>query len=293
MNLAVPVTILIRIRVIIQGIMKSAVKYLIVWMIGVTSCQEVKQISTPVLQPIEMIDNRGVSMHLVPAGEFTMGSDHDNDLHNPSHRISLDAFYMDTYEVTNALYKDCVMGGVCALPHESRSDFRADYYDNPAYDHFPVIYVDWTMAKTYCETWRDARLPTEAEWEKAARGTDGRTYPWGEGIGCEQANYDGDPDYALFCAGETSEVGSYANGTSPYGLHDMAGNVFEWTSSLYKPYPYSATDGREDPTGNGNRVIRGGAWSEGPDDQTTFYRSWIGPDLSESAIGFRCANSLP
>ena len=84
-------------------------------------------------------------------------------------------------------------------------------------------------------------------------------------------------------------MGRYENGKSPYGLNDMAGNVFEWVSSLLKPYPYNAVDGREDLTRGGSRVIRGGAWSEGPDDQQVFYRSWIGPNLSESAIGFRCA----
>jgi len=145
------------------------------------------------------------------------------------------------------------------------------------------------MARTFCEEWRGARLPSEAEWEKAARGTDGRAYPWGEGISCDQANYDGDPDPFNFCVGDTSEVGSYESGKSHYGLYDMAGNVFEWTSSLNKPYPYDATDGREDLAGNGSRVIRGGAWSEGANDQTVFYLSWIGPNLSESAIGFRCA----
>ncbi|MBL0348217.1 formylglycine-generating enzyme family protein [Candidatus Villigracilis affinis] len=236
--------------------------------------------------PVEITDTKGVSMRLVPAGIFIMGSG-DN-----SHTISLDAFYMDKYEVTNALYESCVLAGVCVPPHYPRSDFRSSYYGNSQYDNFPVIYVDWYMAQTYCGIWRGARLPTEAEWEKAARGTDARTYPWGEGISCDRANYDGDPDYDVFCTGETSEVGHYESGQSPYGLYDMAGNVFEWTSSLNKPYPYDATDGREDLTRGGSRVIRGGAWSEGPNDQRTFYRSWIGPDLSESAIGFRCAISV-
>lgn len=227
-------------------------------------------------------------MRLVPAGEFKMGSDADSDSNNPEHAVYLDAYYVDVYEVTNAQYDICVMAGACKRPDFDRTDFRPSYFGNSQYDNYPVIYVNWYMAKTYCE-WRGARLPTEAEWEKAARGTDGRSYPWGQGISCDLANYDGDPASSSFCAGDTSEVGSHANATSPYGMYDMAGNVFEWVSSLYQPYPYDATDGREDPARGGSRVIRGGAWSEGPGDQRVFYRSWVGPELSETAIGFRCA----
>lgn len=241
--------------------------------------------------PIEIIDEKGVTIRLVPAGEFTMGSDADSDNRNLEHRVYLEAFYIDKYEVTNAHYAACVTAGVCEPPYFVKSDFRASYYGNPKYDHFPVIYVDWTMAKNYCEAWRGARLPTEAEWEKAARGTDGRSYPWGEGISCEQANYDGDPDLAAYCAGETSEVGSYENGKSPYGLYDMAGNVFEWTSSLNHSYPYDAADGREDLTRGGDRVTRGGSWNEDSNDLQVFYRSWLSPEYSESEIGIRCAKS--
>lgn len=230
-------------------------------------------------------------MRLVPAGEFTMGSDTDIDSSNSAHVIYLDAFYMDVYEVTNAQYERCVAAGACERPHFERTDFRPRYFGDPEYVSFPVIYINWHMAKTYCE-WRGARLPTEAEWEKAARGTDGRTYPWGDGISCDQANYDGDPAPTSFCSGDTSAVGSYENGQSPFGMYDMAGNVFEWTGSLNKPYPYDAADGREDPVRGGSRVIRGGAWNEGLDDQRVFYRSWIGPEHSESAIGFRCAKDV-
>lgn len=242
-------------------------------------------------QLTEITDDKGVPMRLVPAGEFTMGTDRDSDNRNFAHRVYLNAFYMDKYEVTNAHYASCVTAGVCEPPQYVKSDFRPSYYGNPNYETFPVIYVDWMMAKTYCEAWRGAHLPTEAEWEKAARGTDGRSYPWGEGITCDQANYDGDDGYNSFCVGETSEVGQYESGKSPYGLYDMAGNVFEWTSSIHASYPYDATDGREELKRGGDRVIRGGAWSEGPNDQQVFYRSWIGPNLSESAIGFRCAKS--
>jgi formylglycine-generating enzyme required for sulfatase activity len=241
--------------------------------------------------PAEITDDHGIPMRLVPAGEFTMGSDNDSDNRNASHRVYLDAFYMDKYEVTNAHYASCVTTEVCKPPHFAKSDFRSSYYGNPEYDNFPVIYVDWTMARTYCEKWRDARLPTEAEWEKAARGADGRSYPWGEGISCDQANYDGDPDPASFCVGETSEVGSYESGKSLYGLYDMAGNVFEWTSSLSNAYPYDPTDGREDLTRGGSRVIRGGSWNEDSNDLQVFYRSWLAPEYSESEIGIRCARS--
>jgi formylglycine-generating enzyme required for sulfatase activity len=279
-------------------------RFILVLLVFLTACANPGVISlsppststvTPVLTIIstpdasELIDDKGIPMRLVPAGEFIMGSDSDSTT-SPAHRVYLDAFYMDTYEVTNTRYADCVTAGACDPPHETKSDFRRRYYGNPQYNNFPVIYVDWYMAKAYCE-WRGARLPTEAEWEKAARGTEGRSYPWGEGISCNNANYDGDPASAVFCVGETSEAGSYESGKSPYGLYDMAGNVFEWTSSLLRPYPYDATDGREDLNRGGDRVTRGGAWNEGSNDQRTFYRSWIGPNLSESLTGFRCARS--
>ena len=243
----------------------------------------------PTSLPVEITDSKNVTMRLVPAGEFTLGSNSDESYRLPAQRLSLDAFYMDKYEVTNAHYADCVTAGICQPPHETTSYFRSSYYGDARYDHFPVIYVDWYMAQTYCGTWRAARLPTEAEWEKAARGTDGRTYPWGEEISCDKANYDGDPDPDLYCVGETAAVGSYEGGQSPYGLYDMAGNVFEWVSSLNKAYPYDAADGREVVTGGGSRVIRGGGWAHDSHDVQVFYRSWVGPDQFESVIGFRCA----
>ena len=123
----------------------------------------------------------------------------------PDHTVYLDAYYIDKYEVTNALYKACVKTGVCTAPYKwSVYSVQSDYYDNLFYDNYPVVNVDWNMAKIYCE-WRGARLPTEAEWEKAARGTDGRIYPWGENIDCYKSNYHDS------CVGDTSKVGSFGS----------------------------------------------------------------------------------
>ena len=156
----------------------------------------------------------GMLMMFVPAGEFTMGSENGSTDESPIHTVTLDAYWIDQTEVTNQMYALCAQAGTCQPPEGTRSYTHSSYYGNPEYDNFPVIYVDWDMAKTYCE-WAGARLPTEAEWEKAARGTDGRTYPWGEGLDCNKANYFG-------CVGDTIAVGSYDDGKSPYGLSSQS-----------------------------------------------------------------------
>ena len=226
----------------------------------------------------EMVDQRGVVMRFVPAGEFTMGSDEaktPNDIdENPAHKVYLDAFYIDKYEVTNKLFKACVDVGVCQPPLGLNSFTRSSYYGNPDFDNHPVVYVSWSMAKTYCE-WRGAQLPTEAQWEKAARGTDARTYPWGEGISCDKANY-WPKDQA--CIGDTTEVGTYESNISPYGVSDMAGNVMEWVAS-----------GSDE-----ERIFRGGSWMSSDRDVRSASRHWDWklpghvPQYSQ-AIGFRCA----
>ncbi|MCI0609601.1 MAG: SUMF1/EgtB/PvdO family nonheme iron enzyme [Anaerolineae bacterium] len=246
-----------------------------------SSVPTITPISPQTALPTEITDAKGVQMMLVPAGEFTMGSNHgiyDQD-EQPIHTVFLDTYYIDKFEVTNSLYKGCVDLGICQPPTDST------FYNNSARENHPVIHVNWSMAKTYCE-WRGAHLPTEAEWEKAARGKDGRTFPWGEDISCQNANsIVGDP-----CVGDTTIVGTYINGVSPYGAFDMAG-IWEWTSSLYWPYPYNSTDGRENLVDSGSRVLRGGSRNSYSSYVTTTTRDARDPSDSRSLVGFRCARN--
>jgi formylglycine-generating enzyme required for sulfatase activity len=227
-------------------------------------------------------DTKGVEMVLVPEGKFTMGSNSGEADEKPPHEVFLDAFHIDKYEVTNAFYKVCVEAGVCQQP-------ATDRYNNSQYAQHPVVYVDWNMAKEYCE-WRGARLPTEAEWEKAARGTDGRTYPWGEGIDCSYANYD---DGTKSCVGDTTPVGKYPKGVSPYGAYDMAGNLREWVADWYDPNYYSSSPDTNPPgPANGDsRVWRGGSWVSGVGDLRSADRVRSLPTRASSDLGFRCSRS--
>jgi len=263
----------------------------------------------------------------VPQGEFRMGSDdeiipaihqspsyYDN---RPQHTVLLDAFWIDRTEVTNAQYKRCVSEQVCDLPIVLKSPTRSTYYDDPAFDDYPVIYVDWYKAKAYCE-WAGRRLPTEAEWEKAARGTDGRVYPWGDTLPNDTlVNYNS-PNR------DTTPVAMYPSGQSPYGAVDMAGNVWEWVNDWYLDNYYQNSP-LSNPMGPDAgecetcypRGLRGGAWyyQEGS-GQSIFrfgvlpvevlirsdLRSWSSPKYDDTSlagrtalglgtVGFRCAMS--
>jgi len=235
--------------------------------------------------PVEIIDNKNVPMRLVPAGEFTMGYNDGDVESRPASLIYVDTFYIDKYEVTNEMYDVCVYDGKCRQPMLPGSATRSPYYHDPDYANYPVLFVDWKMAKTYCE-WRGARLPTEAEWEKAARGTeDQRAYPWGDIFDCEYANHSG-------CVGDTAAVNRYDKGQSPYGVYGMSGNVWEWTSSLSGFYPYNAADGRENPDASGKRIVRGGAFnifgsSGGSIRIDTRYK--LEPVYYGAYVGIRCA----
>jgi formylglycine-generating enzyme required for sulfatase activity len=233
-------------------------------------------IPTPVLEfgSTEISPKDGMTLLYVPAGEFTMGEGSE------THKVDLPAFWIDQTEVTNAMFKKCVDAGECTSPSDT------NHFSNSSYANHPVVYVDWKQANAYC-SWVDRRLPTEAEWEKAARSTDGRTYPWGEGIDCNKANYQSS------CVGDTSPVGSYKSGKSLYGAYDMAGNVWEWVSSLYKPYPYDASDGREDMSSSDSRVLRGGSWYGSYNVARSADRNRVTPVNTYFNFGFRCARSLP
>jgi formylglycine-generating enzyme required for sulfatase activity len=215
-------------------------------------------------------------MVLVPAGEFTMGSN-DYPSEKPPHRVYLDGFHIDKYEVTNALYRRFM-----AATSRSAPSYSNDEQWNGA--SRPVVGVSWDDADAYCK-WAGKRLPTEAQWEKAVRGTDGRKYPWGEQWDASKAN---SFESRL---GETAPVGSYAGGVSPYGAHDMAGNVWEWVADWYDENYYKQSPERN-PQGPGSgrsRVVRGGSWSGKPIGLRSSHRNGVTPDGRFFDIGFRCA----
>ena len=237
----------------------------------------------PSEQPVQIsdspdfIDPQDTPMRLVPAGNFVMGSDTGDTDERPVHTVYLDDFHIDKYEVTNAFYRACITAGACYEPQDTSN------YDSSQYADHPVVYVDWNMAKTYCK-WRGASLPTEAQWEKAARGADGGTYPWGEGIDCSKANY-------LGCSEGTTSVMTHQSGISPYGVYDMAGNVWEWVEDWYFEGYYSNSQ-MENPPGPDSgdlRVVRSGAWNQGATNVRASFRNAKAPTITDNDIGFRCA----
>lgn len=241
--------------------------------------------STPTVLPSVVVDEEGVSMALMPSGEFTMGAINGSEDSKPEKKAYLDNFYIDIYEITNFQYNVCVSSGICQLPTDLRSSSRPFYYNDPEYKNYPVIYVSWYMAKTYCG-WRGGRLPSEAEWERTARGKEGLIYPWGSDINCGLANI----GYGLsLCKGDTTPVGSYDPANN---IYDITGNVWEWTNSLYRPYPYNASDGREDPIIKEPRVYRGGSWATYDYQLQTTFRNSSYPDYVSPFLGFRCVRSL-
>jgi iron(II)-dependent oxidoreductase len=238
----------------------------------------------------------GADMLRVPAGVFLMGSNEGPEDERPQHRVELAEFFIDRTKVTNAQFGR-FLNAVGPLGPKGEKYF--DIEDNDArvhrrdgrwqaddgFENHPVVEASWYGAWAFCR-WEGKRLPTEAEWEKAARGTDGRKYPWG--------NDPPDRARAHYGAGwnDLVPVGRFAKGVSPFGALDMAGNGWEWVSSAYRSYPYNPADGREDLSREEVRGTRGGGHDSIPDQLTTTHR---GRQVSRSFrsghhnIGFRCA----
>jgi serine/threonine-protein kinase len=251
-------------------------------------------------------DQDGMVMLFVPAGEFLMGSS-DSDPQavideKPQHMVFLEGYWIDQTEVTNEMYARCVADNACTPPMEVFSSSRENYYGNPEYSDYPVIYVKRINANEYCQ-WAGVRLPSEAEWEKAARGENGNLYPWGNEFDCTAGNFDDEVKFdkpvvpgGPHCDGfedDTSPVGTYPSGASPYGALDMAGNVWEWVGSKFMPYPYNKEDGREDLSAKVDHIVRGGAFGSTEDRLRSAARfSFFFPTSYHIGFGFRCADSI-
>ena len=222
----------------------------------------------------------GIAWYEVPAGPFTMGSDPAAEFapdpdEAPAHRVVVPSFRLGRTPVTNAEY----LAFASATGHPPLSHWPGGTI--PAgWEHHPVTYVSWADAAAFCR-WAGGRLPREAEWERAARGDDGRTWPWGDGPPTAER--------AVFAGADTAPVGSCPAGASPFGALDLAGNVWEWTASALRPYPYLAEDGREDAGLDGPRVVRGGSFIHGPGEIRCSYRHGMLPGVVDHYVGFRLA----
>jgi formylglycine-generating enzyme required for sulfatase activity len=286
----------------------------------VQPAREAVQVPTRTLGDTWTRPSDKMTMVYVPAGEFEQGSDRDavertrdlckaytGDLalilcghagfqdEQPAHTVALDGFWIDSTEVTNAHYRSCVEAAICTAPVESGSHTRDTYYGDSAYDDYPVVWVSWQQASDYCG-WAGGRLPTEAEWEYAARGPESWMFPWGDAFDGTRLNYcdsncDGgqtdetvDDGYA-----DTSPVGGYLEGASWCGAHDMAGNVREWVADWFGEY---AAGRQVNPTGppvGESHIPRGGSWLDRPDNVRSANRGGLSPDYTRHKVGFRCA----
>lgn len=225
----------------------------------------------------------GGLLSYVPSAEFKMGN---NGFDAPEHVVALDGYWIYQTKVTNRMYSQCMAIGQCTQPAE---ELGGSVYNNPVFANHPVVGVDWDQAQDYC-AWTGGRLPTEAEWEKAARDTEGNLYPWGStDPSCGLLNF-------AYCSGVTSEVGSFDGGASPYGLADMAGNVFEWVGDWYSATYYSEAPvlNPAGPQSGEDRVIRGSSFETGAFDQIASAVRHYGPQgYHNRDLGFRCVVPQP
>jgi formylglycine-generating enzyme required for sulfatase activity len=255
---------------------------------------------TPVAGATRELSSYGLTFVFVPGGSFKMGSleGQGSDDERPQHDVTVDAYWIGQTEVTNAQYRYFVEAGGYDEPkwwtaagwqwREENKRTEPGYWQDPKWNGAkqPVVGVNWYEAVAYTrwlsnETGLTIRLPTEAEWERAARGDDGRIYPWGNEAPTDQLlNYNGK-------VGRTTTVGSYPAGVSTYGALNLAGNVWEWTRSKYLAYPYNSNDGRENWDGGAERTARGGAWNDVADQVRVTSRLWQKPETQHNNIGFR------
>jgi formylglycine-generating enzyme required for sulfatase activity len=259
--------------------------------------------SAPVAGLTQISSVDGMPLVYVPEGEFNMGAEPSSPSSSanekPVHTVFLSAFWIDQTEVTIRMYWLCLNAGACAPPPAHNE------FDNPEdFADRPVKWVKWQDAWDYC-TWAGRRLPTEAEWEKAARGQDGRTYPWGSGAVAGHrlnlADVKLEEDWADASIDDgwayTAPVGSYPAGASPYGALDMAGNVWEWVGDWYDPR-YYVNSASENPTGpdsspTGSHPVRGGSFLSDARNVRAAYRYGYTPQTAAADLGFRCAASAP
>ena len=247
------------------------------------------------------VDSGGCTVELA-AGTVEVGSNETSVVvpgqfisywdERPQHTVSLSAFAIDRYEVTNFQYRRCVAAGECTPPASPDSRTRPGYHADPAFGGFPVLNVTWQQARDHC-LWRGGDLPTEAQWEAAAKGPSPANpqAPWGELVEiddwyahCDRANYG-------LCESDTTLIGSYESGTSVHGVYDLTGNAAEWVLDWYLVGYYGQSPAA-DPTGPPNgrfKVLRGGSWTQGWYDGRTVRRKYAEPDRVHDAFGFRCA----
>ena len=231
----------------------------------------------------------------VPAGLFMMGSEDGFPQERPVHEVTLDAFWIDRTEVTNAQYAACVADRVCRPPEESSSYNRASYFGNPEFADYPVIYVSWEDAAAYA-AWAGGRLPTEAEWEYAARGPESFVYPWGDQtITCDLSNHwTEQSNYWNGCVGNTSKVGDFSDGASWVGALDMAGNIIEWVNDWYDSDYYQNSPGTNPagPHSGSRKALRGGAWDNNGRLVRAAYRFGNYRFYRSNNVGFRVVEPL-
>jgi len=270
------------------GIITILVVYLVCAVLSAGNVVADKPADTPSEdeKPVWMKKFKGSKMVKVPAGKFMMGCDKGKGSkcggnEKPYHEVYLDEFYIDKYETTNREYQQCADEGECSYnkTHLKLRDHKQ-----------PILNIDWKQAHLFCQ-WAGKRLPTEAEWEKAARGTDGRIYPWGnDKVDCKKAHY------KKCKPKKTLTIGSLPDGASPYGAMDMAGNAQEWTADWYKRSYYARGPKKnpKGPTSGSFHLVRGGSWEDKPQDLRTSRRVRVVFSETEwNNYGVRCAATPP